>query len=267
MMILVKTFIVKVCVKYIAMTSHVTSKEACPVCRSLGKDRSGDNLAVYSDGHKWCYACGYHVFGDAVLSFKENVPGSKQGVPEPTRNISLPADVDFRIPRKAWDFLGKYALTDYHAKKHNLMWSEFRQRLYFPIFDKHGLLGYQGRYLGEDKSQSKWYTQGDLKNILHILPSDVGSDRIVLIEDIISAIRVSDIENCMPLFGSFVNIKTVVRLSRFYGNIVVWLDKDKEKDSYKFSKMIRDLGLISSSVVTDRDPKELTREDILACLT
>lgn len=35
------------------------SKEPCPKCRSRGQDKSGDNLAVYDDGSKHCFACGY----------------------------------------------------------------------------------------------------------------------------------------------------------------------------------------------------------------
>jgi twinkle protein len=38
----------------------VTDRERCPKCASLGNDRSGDNLAVYNDGHKYCFACGYY---------------------------------------------------------------------------------------------------------------------------------------------------------------------------------------------------------------
>lgn len=40
--------------------STVVSRERCPKCAELGNDRSGDNLAVYSDGHVHCFSCGYH---------------------------------------------------------------------------------------------------------------------------------------------------------------------------------------------------------------
>lgn len=36
---------------------YVVSKEPCPRCRKLGRDSKGDNLAVYSDGGTWCFAC------------------------------------------------------------------------------------------------------------------------------------------------------------------------------------------------------------------
>jgi twinkle protein len=39
--------------------SVCTHHEPCPQCRGQGRDRKGDNLAVYDDGHKYCFACGY----------------------------------------------------------------------------------------------------------------------------------------------------------------------------------------------------------------
>lgn len=33
----------------------------CPRCASSGADTSKDNLAVFPEGHKHCFACGYHV--------------------------------------------------------------------------------------------------------------------------------------------------------------------------------------------------------------
>ncbi len=41
------------------MTSYLISKEQCPKCASNGGDTRRDNCAVYSDGHKHCFKCGY----------------------------------------------------------------------------------------------------------------------------------------------------------------------------------------------------------------
>jgi archaellum biogenesis ATPase FlaH/5S rRNA maturation endonuclease (ribonuclease M5) len=32
----------------------------CPKCHEAGNDTKGDNLVVFPDGHKHCFACGYH---------------------------------------------------------------------------------------------------------------------------------------------------------------------------------------------------------------
>tara|TARA_R110002072_G_scaffold151470_2_gene300804 strand:- start:14620 stop:16263 length:1644 start_codon:yes stop_codon:yes gene_type:complete len=41
--------------------SYVVEKRQCPVCAEEGRDSSGDNLAVYNDGHAHCFACGHHA--------------------------------------------------------------------------------------------------------------------------------------------------------------------------------------------------------------
>lgn len=44
--------------------SEPVGKEPCPACRKKGRDRSGDNLVRYDDGHGHCFACDYHEHGD-----------------------------------------------------------------------------------------------------------------------------------------------------------------------------------------------------------
>lgn len=240
------------------MAQHVRH-EPCPECRKNGNDRKGNNLSVYSDGGVHCWNCGFHRNGDSLQEFKTK---TSSGTGEPTKSLILPRDVDFQLPQKARDYLRKYSLTPRQIHDNHIMWSDYYQRLIFPYFDDTGLLAWQGRYLGEEENKAKWFSQGDLKQILHILHPAQKSDTIILVEDVISAIRVSQFADCMPLFGSFISTTMMLRLAKRYGIILVWLDKDKEKDSYKFSKQLRDLGRISHSVVTDLDPKELNNEQI-----
>ena len=43
---------------------QVVRKEQCPKCAERGEDSSGDNLAVYDDGHAYCFSCGHYRFPD-----------------------------------------------------------------------------------------------------------------------------------------------------------------------------------------------------------
>jgi len=45
---------------------YVVRREQCPKCAAQGRDNSCDNLAVYNDGHAYCYACAYYKKGDAT---------------------------------------------------------------------------------------------------------------------------------------------------------------------------------------------------------
>lgn len=46
--------------------SKVTSRKRCPKCAAQGNDMSGNNLAVYDDGHSYCYACEYYIRGNKM---------------------------------------------------------------------------------------------------------------------------------------------------------------------------------------------------------
>lgn len=54
--------------------SVVVGRGRCPSCASTGSDRSGDNLAIYSDEHTHCFKCGYHTNGNGTVSTVEQQP-------------------------------------------------------------------------------------------------------------------------------------------------------------------------------------------------
>ncbi len=43
--------------------SKAIDKERCPECATHGRDTSHDNLIIFDDGHKHCFACGHHING------------------------------------------------------------------------------------------------------------------------------------------------------------------------------------------------------------
>ena len=51
--------------KLIEEESYMVDREQCPKCADDGHDRSGDNMVVYSDGHKYCFRCETYVHGNS----------------------------------------------------------------------------------------------------------------------------------------------------------------------------------------------------------
>jgi twinkle protein len=70
--------------------ADVASKEACPACREKGADNSGDNLARYSDGGAYCFACGY----------SERPEGQPSAAPAPSKAKKLFGDLEYRALTK-----------------------------------------------------------------------------------------------------------------------------------------------------------------------
>ena len=144
-----------------------------------------------------------------------------------------------------------------------ILWSDYYQRLIFPYFSDDGLVGWQGRYLGELPSKAKWFSQGDLKQIFHVVGNKL-SRVCVLTEDIVSAIKVGHNPKvcASPLFGSHISMTRFLQLKKKYDTILVWLDKDVQTKAVKYAANGRVLGLDVRNIITDNDPKSYTDSQI-----
>lgn len=249
--------------------SYPLSHERCPECAKQGKDRSSDNLILYSDGHKWCFSCGYYEAAGGVKGFKMNSDAVHQE--EITHKVTLPSDSCTNYPERTLDWIRKYDLNKTDLLNNNVLWSDNQQRLIFPVYGDNHLIAYQGRYFGKGNSAltkiPKWLGKGNLKDTFHILGK---GHTLVLTEDIVSAIKVS---KCgfmsMPLFGCVVGTKRFKRLYSLYKDTVdmkVWLDPDKRAEGVIEAKLGRMCGLHCGVVISDKDPKEHSYDEIRTIL-
>ena len=238
------------------------------MCKTLGKDNSEDNLAVYSDGHKFCYSCKYTEFPNKITTFKAKL-GEDNSI---DYNLPyLPVDCGIDYPARAMKWVEQYELTREDLYKHNVLWSETLQRLIFPVFADGHLLAWQGRsfFLDEEsqKKYPKWYGRGNLKETFNIINQ---TNRIVLTEDIISAIKVSKCGvGAMPLYGCQVGrerFKGLFNRINYGDEVLVWLDPDKRKEGLLEAHHGRICGINCRSIISDKDPKELSYENIKSIL-
>jgi len=237
--------------------THFTHHSRCPKCADIGKDRNGNNLANYSDGSEYCFSCGYFNRSKENVTNYEFTP----------KRILFPSDATSSYPTQVKTYLDKYNLTPDLCSKHLIMWSPYRERLCFPFFDDTGLIGWQGRSFNPNKP--KWFSQGDLKCVIHILGNNF-KNSLVLVEDIVSSIVLNSqtTETSMSLFGSHLNLNKLQNLQILgYHKFILWLDKDKEKESLKYSYKARQLGYNCVSLVTDKDPKDYDKETLKKYLT
>jgi hypothetical protein len=239
------------------MDSYVIRKERCPQCAKLGKDRGHDNLAIYSDGHSYCYSCGFRSGGGLWIPRPQEESKSIE--------VVLPTDVTTELPYEAKLWLSQYEITQLDINKHLCMWSQYYSRLIFPYFSGSELVAWQGRYIKVDdreyqKPPAKWYSCGKIHEFVH--PLNVNSREAVLVEDIVSAIKVSRYKGSIPLFGSTISKKQLLRLKLLVDRVWYWLDPDKRTESIKMAKMSQLLGIESRVILSDKDPKEHGRKEI-----
>ena len=195
--------------------SSLVKSTRCPRCASRGGDRSGNNLAIYSDGHEWCYACGYYKpanIVDRYLDKKTPVMRTDWFTPSNTFN------------EKGMKWLKQYGLTNLEVQE-NFFWDDAGYCVFNGVKFQNGR-SFTG--LGP-----KYKTKGSIKgNEVVFANTDnvVLLSSIVIVEDAISAIKVSRVCSAVAIHNAIIPLELLLRLSRAYKNLFIWLDKDKSKE-------------------------------------
>lgn len=243
--------------------NYLIRMEACPRCRKEGYDQTGDNLAIYSDEHRHCYRCGYHIPAKVTIETVVSSTQSFENVRPTSKTCdNLPSDItsDLSLVAKRW--LLKYGLTFEEAKK--FWWSDSKQFLIFPACDVEGnLLFWQARDFN-DKAKSKYFSTGNIQDSLYILGKN---EPLILVEDIISAIKISRHYKSMALFGSSISNLNLTRIRDYIlsesKELGIWLDPDKIKDAVKISNRAKTLGINSFFIISKQDPKDYQDNEII----
>lgn len=221
--------------------SHFLNHEPCPKCKSR------DNLARYSDGHAWCFGCGYKEEAIVTIqSIKDRIYKEEVIDNDPTGIV-----LDSNIPAVPKRWLLKYGITDKEILDNGIGWNEEKQLLV--LIHNHKF--YQGRSFRPDRP--KYLTKG--KPVLTFYGD---GDKLIVVEDVLSAIKVSRVTTAMPLLGSYMPLEWATIVCKRFKQVGIWLDRDKAKESLKMARILRERGLDSGSIITDLDPKEYSTEKI-----
>jgi hypothetical protein len=188
------------------------------------------------------------------------------------RNIQLPRDATTKIPTIGLGWLYKYYITDEEIKKYNICYSEQYPRLILPVYSGEELIYWQGRSfkLPYTKDNPKYLNirQSGAKNVFFKVEDIHYTDNtLVVVEDILSAIRVGRTHNSLALLGSYFP-SIILNEFRGYENIIIYLDHDKWttaiKASIKFNKLTGKRFIVKDHLL---DPKVLSPLDLEKFLT
>jgi len=237
------------------VSAKVISQGYCQYCGS------SDAYTCYEDGGAHCFSCGHHKHGSKFGQVRDKKDSLN------TTFFVLPSDANYEYSPECLEWVQQYGLSAADLIKHRVLWSEMRQQLLFVYKDvyKQDIGCIQARNFRP--SRTKYTNTGDVSNVLPIYyytkPSE--ASRIVLVEDAISAIKVSkDIwVDAMPLLGSYLPLNKISLLGkRGYSKATVWLDHDKYKEALAIAEKLRFVGLVVDVVKTDLDPKCYTTDQI-----
>ena len=218
-------------------------------CKSCG---SRDNLGEYTD-HFWCFGCGFYEEKTDLMSLRERLAGTNY---KPVYMESLAFTK--HIPKKAMKWLLQNRINLKEIEEYNILWCQDNETLILVHTDEY----WQGRHFGN--YGIKYLSKG--KKPLTIYGD---SDIIILVEDVLSAIKIARLspEYCaMPLLGSSLSTEHEETLRNKFNTIHVWLDRDKAKQGIKISRNLKQKGITSRTIITDLDPKEYKEGEIQSWL-
>ena len=218
-------------------------------CKSCG---SRDNLGEYTD-HFWCFGCGFYEEKTDLMSLRGRLAGTNY---KPIYMESLAFTK--HIPKKAMKWLLQNRINLKEIEEYNILWCQDNETLILVHTDEY----WQGRHFGN--YGIKYLSKG--RKPLTIYGD---SDIIILVEDVLSAIKIARLspEYCaMPLLGSSLSTEHEETLRNKFNTIHVWLDRDKAKQGIKISRNLKQKGITSRTIITDLDPKEYKEGEIQSWL-
>lgn len=172
----------------------------------------------------------------------------------------LPFDFSREVPGTAWKWLLQYGLP-YSYWQPFVGWSETHSRLIFPQGDFS-----LGRYFGDNTKERKWFVYGDDKKRPLVFGTTTEGP-VVLVEDLISAHKVGQVAQAIPILGTNVWDPVVPILRLLGAPIVMWLDKDQEDYARKRATRLSIVtGLPVRYIFTKADPKALPINEIKGLL-
>jgi ribosomal protein S27AE len=216
----------------------------CPRCGSK------DNLAEYDD-HFWCFGCKYHKLKNDIGSIRNRI-AEQDHIMRVRSSIELEVSQD--IPKPAMQWLLSYGITPNEINDFGIGWNDDAQLLVLVKTPDY----WQARTFGNHKVK---YMSNGIKPLTFY----GYADKIVCVEDILSAIKISRLspEFCaLPLLGSSMSEEVIQRLSGHFKSVVIWLDRDKANEAIKIARNLKQRGFNSSVVISPLDPKEYSKGEL-----
>lgn len=162
-------------------------------------------------------------------------------------------------PAIVW--LCQAGITERMMDEYRIMYSPNMRRVILPVYRGTELVFTQARAVHGEKP--KYLNPiADRQSILFESMPTYGDDRVVLTEDILSAIRVGEHVKTISLMGTSITHAQANQLTRFK-RISIWLDGDEAgvKGAGAVRKMMSGIVPVDT-ILTTNDPKQYTNREI-----
>ena len=180
------------------------------------------------------------------------------------QQMRLPLDYTKEIPAAGLSYLYTRGMSDGDIKRWKVGYSSKYSRVIFPVYEGHNLLFFQGRtILKVARDNPKWmnvYKSG--RREIYFIANHLFSHEVVIVEDIISAVRVSHTVDAYAMLSVHIPEDLIVELAKKYEVIYLWLDPDKKMKTFNLMRRYRSFGLNVHLITTGKDPKYYSDDEV-----
>lgn len=238
-------------------------------CHECG---NSNNSAVINHNVKdysyFCFACGHTEVepkGKQTLAELQKLKELNDAAETyRTESIELPSDTTYDLPLVARLWLYNGGISPTVWEHYRIGWSESLQRVVLPVYSATGsLVWYQLRAVHAGQ-RPKYIQPSQPRDTIFFKVGDIKSPttKCVVVEDILSAIRVGKFVDTISILGTRPSSKHINELAK-YSKVITWMDSDRagRKSAYTIRKavsMLTDVG----NILTDADPKRLSDNQI-----
>lgn len=217
-----------------------------------------------------CFRCGQSGwFSPDFYRAKEALRNNRQAgnkSSKPSSRFTYPSDATGSTsewPAYARNWIRQYGLSNNEITENGISYSPYFDRLYFDVFDTNGKSGFASRRLSEYDEKPKWLYFADGGIWQGVSPNDQKTDStLVLVEDIVSAIKIRRLEDALALLKTTINVDTMTKLFA-YKHFIIWLDNDNRQVKLNQLKLANRLSTLGTTrVVHSTDPKNLSMNEI-----
>lgn len=235
--------------------------------------KGGDKPVVVTRTHNgwawWCHRC--------RIGGNENIAGCSPEITmkwlkslrvpskKDSRKLKLPIDYTIDLPAPALAYCYSRGLTSTDIAKYKIGYSLYYHRLVIPIYNGKELIFWEGRNLGEVTRDNPKYIKRKVKSwdrVIFEAGPEGGTYRVVITEDIISAINVGRTTDCKAVLSTHIDDQFVFDLSKSYKEIFIWLDPDKRAKMIGLVFKYRAYGINFKRIESDKDPKWYSDSEI-----
>lgn len=250
--------------------SRIRVNHVAPDCHggrdSMVVERKKDGQLI-----AFCFRCNRRGFTNPPRSFVS--PSKAHGAvhPSPSRVAVTPPDDCTSewgaYPREAREWLLRGGVDAEKARHHGIQWCESGHQLWIPARQHSRVTtGYKDSgYVLRGFNPKSYYTRtNDKDNMYGYYVSDVINNTIIIVEDIISAIKCSQAADSIALLGTHAKPAVVEQiLKEGYKKAFVFLDADNPQVRMKAREIPKRLPFVECKIIeTGSDPKYLTKEQI-----